>query len=265
MTDHDDPRMPVFDSIWDRASLHEYRVNDVYVSVQGEGAQTGIPMVVVRLQGCPVGCVFCDTKETWHDGIPGHQISGGSAATRLGQLRHGEPDWTAAAADELAAYCRESAPALTWILLTGGEPAEQELAALIKALHHENFRVAIETSGTAIGHLDPRCRSGPFAAIVAPSSLADWTCVSPKWKNPGGRGIYAAAIRTADEIKWVVGKAGDVVQLRHFMEEFGIEDWKAVSLQPMSQSAAATQLCLDAAKMYGCRVSIQIHKYINVP
>ena len=42
-----------------------YPVNDLYLSVQGEGFHTGTAAIFLRLQGCNVGCSFCDTKETW--------------------------------------------------------------------------------------------------------------------------------------------------------------------------------------------------------
>jgi hypothetical protein len=42
-----------------------YRVNDIYDSIQGEGIQTGVPMIVLRLHGCAVGCPWCDTRQTW--------------------------------------------------------------------------------------------------------------------------------------------------------------------------------------------------------
>ena len=40
-------------------------VNEVFETVQGEATFTGTPSVFIRLQGCPVGCSWCDTKHTW--------------------------------------------------------------------------------------------------------------------------------------------------------------------------------------------------------
>ena len=37
----------------------------MFETIQGEGAHTGVPSIFVRLQGCPVGCPWCDTKHTW--------------------------------------------------------------------------------------------------------------------------------------------------------------------------------------------------------
>lgn len=239
-----------------------YQVNDVYPTVQGEGAQTGVPMVVVRLQGCPVGCHFCDTKETWAAGDLATEIVGAVTHKRLAQLRHGDPNWTWATGIAIAEYARALAPNVRWIMLTGGEPAEQQLDQLIAALHARKFRVAIETSGTAIGHLVKM--EGPGSQSHY-RSLADWTCVSPKVGNPGARPLHVEAIHTADEIKWIVGKAGDLIALEHFRHDMGIADYSTIALQPMSTNANATKICLDAAIELGCRVSIQVHKYIQVP
>ena len=39
---------------------------DPYVSIQGEGQYVGVPMLFVRILGCPVGCVWCDSYYTWY-------------------------------------------------------------------------------------------------------------------------------------------------------------------------------------------------------
>jgi len=40
-------------------------VNEIFETIQGEATFTGTPAVFIRLQGCPVGCGWCDTKHTW--------------------------------------------------------------------------------------------------------------------------------------------------------------------------------------------------------
>ena len=47
------------------SKLTTLNINEMFETIQGEGAHTGIPSIFVRLQGCPVGCPWCDTKHTW--------------------------------------------------------------------------------------------------------------------------------------------------------------------------------------------------------
>ncbi|GAM63268.1 queuosine biosynthesis queE radical SAM [Vibrio ishigakensis] len=41
------------------------KLNEIFETIQGEGFFTGVPSIFIRLQGCPVGCAWCDTKQTW--------------------------------------------------------------------------------------------------------------------------------------------------------------------------------------------------------
>ena len=62
----------------------------------------------------------------------------------------------------------------------------------------------------------------------------------------------------------VIGKSSDVENFEVFVREHGLTDPSALSLQPMSESRKATELCVAAALRLGCRVSIQTHKVIDV-
>jgi 7-carboxy-7-deazaguanine synthase len=99
------------------------RVAEVFYSIQGEGATAGRPAVFVRLQGCSVGCVWCDTKYSW-DPEAGSTVE-------LDQL-----------VEEVSAYpCRRA-------VVTGGEPLESALfLPLLRALAGRGFSIEVETSG----------------------------------------------------------------------------------------------------------------------
>lgn len=96
-----------------------YRVNEIFYSLQGEGAYTGTPMVFVRFSGCNRSCNFCDTD-----------------------FEEFTPLSSAEIVDEAQRY-----PART-VVLTGGEPTLQADAELIEALHEAGFRIHIETNGS---------------------------------------------------------------------------------------------------------------------
>lgn len=219
-----------------------YRVNDVYATLQGEGCQAGVPMALVRLQGCGVGCPWCDTRETW-TAPPSHRVGSLEEAAGPG------PAWCEAAAETVARRARDLAPAMRWALVTGGEPAEQDLVPLAAALHAEGFRVALETSGTAPGFRG--------AAI-------DWFTLSPKVGMPGGRAVLADAVARADEVKWPVGKPADLDALDAFLAEQAPRPETIVCLQPLSTNPRATQLCVETAMRRGWRLSVQAHKFLGL-
>ncbi len=218
-----------------------YRLNDCYSAIQGEGCQTGLPMVIVRLQGCGVGCPWCDTKETWLSDER-NQVG------LIGEAMGTNARWTEATGVAIAAKALDVGPKIGWVLLTGGEPAEQELGPLVAAFHAAGFKVAIETSGTATGHIG--------AGI-------DWVCVSPKIGMPGGKAVLAEAVKPADEIKMVIGKPDDLDALDALLERVTTKPDCQVCLQPVSCQDKATRLCLETCMARGYRLSVQVHKFLK--
>lgn len=228
----------------------QYHVNEVYHSIQGEGHYTGTPMTVLRLHGCDVGCPWCDTKQTWEPN-PANEVSTISAASAESAA------WCQRRAWEIAEYVlnyeADMEYDVPWVLITGGEPALFTLAPLVACLQLQGKKVAVETSGTAYGVLN---------------SGADWVTVSPKLGMPGGKEMLPECIDMADELKFVVGKEGDlsIIQelVRQRVEDRGGE-WPLVCLQPISQAERATDLCVQWCLQYGYHLSPQMHKYLDLP
>ena len=101
-------------------------INEEFVSIQGEGEFTGKIMYFVRVQGCTVGCHFCDTKHSWR------------------------PQDATTSEEDIIQRVKESG--VDVVCITGGEPAEHDLLPLIKLCHKEGLLVHIESSG--IGNVD---------------------------------------------------------------------------------------------------------------
>ena len=232
-----------------------YPVNAIYPAIQGEGSMTGTPMVLLRLQGCTVGCAFCDTKETWDLDSKFQR-----PADALDVIFTDVPNssWVLLSPGKIAAMIRHKFPRFNWVLLTGGEPAQYGLTHLVAALHKKGFKVALETSGTAGGHIGARC---------------DWVTVSPKVQKE----LIAEVLSGADELKFVIGKESDIddaMGLLVAMDEPDVDEDagagyeeladQVICLQPMSQGTRATALCVDACLRYGWRLSVQIHKYLGL-
>ena len=215
--------------------MRTYRVSEVYATIQGEGQLTGTPVVLLRLQGCTVGCPWCDTKHSWP-----------LDATRLEKLEH--------TPEEIFRLVRNVSHEEKWVLLTGGEPCEQSPLRPLVAELRKRWRVMLETSGTD--------------ALDCPE-LIDHICCSPKANMPGGKGLIAKTLLDAHEVKFVVGKSEDLSKASDLVDKLGLRNDR-VSLQPLgSKDRAAgditTSLCMDWAAQRGWRVSIQTHKLIGVP
>jgi len=104
-----------------------FAVNELFQSIQGEARHAGTPSVFVRLQGCAVGCPWCDTKHTW-DMDPGQEIS-------IEQMLAKEVDAPTfthmTQADILSVVGRFNA---RYVVITGGEPCAYDLRSLTEDL-----------------------------------------------------------------------------------------------------------------------------------
>ncbi|MBR3408592.1 MAG: radical SAM protein [Paludibacteraceae bacterium] len=144
-----------------------YKINEVFYTLQGEGAHSGIPAVFVRFSGCNLRCPWCDTEFS---------------------------EFTEMSADEIV---REALSLYDipnerrkMLVLTGGEPSLQVDAPLIDALHQAGFYICIETNGTR----------------PLPDGI-DWITCSPKIvesrKSKVESQITTLALHKVDEVKVV--------------------------------------------------------------
>lgn len=218
---------------------HIYPVNEVFQSIQGEATFTGTPSVFIRLQGCPVGCHWCDTKHTWEvDHKEAVHIP-----IMLAKVEDAKSyaDMTVAnILDMLKSFHAQH------IVLTGGEPCLYDLLPLTNALIDQGYSVQIETSGTH--HIS--CHPNTFVTV------------SPKLDMAGGLEVLDESIKLADEIKYPVGKLADVEKLKAKILSKAI--CKNIWLQPLSQSQKATNICIEQATLNNWKISIQTHKFLGV-
>lgn len=212
-----------------------YQVAEVFTSIQGEGAYTGTPAAFIRLRGCSVGCPWCDTPYSWKE--PPQPVD-------FETLVQAAPEQALVCTvdhETLADWVR--AQGVQHVVITGGEPLEQDLGLLLARL--AAYVVQVETSGT----------------VAIPRLVRqhiNWLTVSPKIGMPGGRAVLPWVVEMADEIKMPVGRELDITRLEELLTS--ICHQPPVWLQPLSLSPKATAVCLDAARRHGWRVSLQAHR-----
>jgi 7-carboxy-7-deazaguanine synthase len=211
--------------------MSKYAVKEIFLTLQGEGANAGRAAVFCRFSGCNLWsgqekdrglavCRFCDTDFVGLDG-PG----GGSFA---------DAETLATAIESLWAGGRSN----RFLVFTGGEPLLQLDQALIGAIHAKGFKIAVETNGT-----------------LAPPPGLDWLCVSPKAGAP-------LVANSGSELKLVFPQRG--LQPEELSRLAFAHFW----LQPMdggeraANTAAAVAYCLDHPRW---RLSLQTHKFVGLP
>lgn len=214
-------------------------VMESFYTLQGEGFHQGKAAYFIRLGGCDVGCVWCDVKESWDETIhPKFTID--EIVNKV------ESDVelyiSKAGADENKK--QQAINHKPIIVITGGEPLMHNLNSLTTALQLKGFKTNIETSG-----------SSPF------SGSWDWICLSPKkFKTP-----LPEILPLANELKIVVFNKSDF----NWAEEYAskVSTHCKLYLQPeWDKREIVTPLIIDYIKQNPeWELSLQVHKYINVP
>lgn len=224
-------------------AITEYKLNEVFESIQGEGAHTGVPSIFVRLQGCPVGCPWCDTKHTWTlDAAFQTDEARVMAKTAESEL------WYATTGEQLLTLFRREGYTARRVILTGGEPCMYDLRPLSRTLLDAGYDISVETSGT-------------FEVLVDDQA---WVTVSPKVNMKGGYDMLTSALARADEIKHPVAMERHIEELEALLARLPADASPLVYLQPISQQKRATELAVKTCIANNWRLSLQTHKFIGI-
>lgn len=211
--------------------LRMLRVTEIFRSIQGESTHAGRPCTFVRLTGCPMRCVWCDSEYTF---------TGGEHYS-IEQVM-----------DQVHAYgCK-------LVEVTGGEPlAQKEAFTLIERLCNEDYEVLIETGNyVSTEGLDPRAKL--ILDVKCPASGEE-----PRndWSN-------LTRLRPhMDEVKFVVADEGDWKYAKNVIKDYDLESrtnailispvWGQIDLQKLADWVAGSGL--------NVRMQLQLHKYIWGP
>ena len=220
----------------------KYKINEIFESLQGEGTFTGKPSIFIRLQECPVGCSWCDTKHTWKVS-PENEI-----LAEIFELKNEESEqWCNFSPEQLFALFKKRGYKAKHIVITGGEPCIYDLTDLCEFLESADYFCQIETSGT-------------FEIRVSNNS---WITLSPKINMKGGYKVLKSSYEIASEIKYPVAREQHIQELKMIIQENNLLN-KPIYLQPISMNKNATKLAISACLENNWLLSVQLHKYLGI-
>jgi len=207
-----------------------YKVKEIYYTLQGEGAHAGRPAVFCRFSGCNLWsgreedrhkaiCKFCDTDFWGIDGVNGGKYSAVELAQKISDC------WP------------DDDKGKKYVVCTGGEPLLQLDESLIEVFHQYNIEVGVETNGT----------------IELPKGL-DWVCMSPK---EGSEVI----VKKGNELKLVYPQG------KMDPKEWEKLDFENYYLQPMdneNQDANIQACIVYCLENPNWKLSVQMHKVVGL-
>jgi 7-carboxy-7-deazaguanine synthase len=221
----------------------QYRVREMFATLQGEGAWSGHRAVFVRFTGCNIWsghekdrerdaakgvcAAWCDTEFRDTAGPGGGVFTARELAERAREL------W---GADGIQPEGDRM------VVLTGGEPSLQVDSALVAALHAQSFRVHIETNGSR----------------AVPDSI-DWVTLSPKPPMP------VHLVGEADEVKVVLAPGIDpAAYAMHTSGPCWVQpcDYGKGDPRTVDSIAQATRYVMEHP---GWRLGVQLHKVVGLP
>lgn len=202
------------------------RITEVFHSIQGESSRVGLPTVFVRLTGCPLRCVWCDTE---------YAFAGGETVD------------VATVLDRVAAFdCKT-------VCVTGGEPlAQKACLELLSALCDAGYSVSLETSGALdLSAVDPRVAK--IMDIKAPGSGES---TRNRWEN-------IDSLTPRDEVKFVLASEDDYRWAKQEVSERCLAARCSVLFSPVQGQLDPAQLAEWVLRdKLQVRFQLQLHKVL---
>jgi len=202
------------------------RINEIFYSIQGESRPSGFPTVFVRLTGCPLRCVYCDTEYAFYKG-----------------------DWKSldSVLEEVSNY------GARYVCVTGGEPlAQPNCRSLLVALCDAGYAVSLETAGALdIAGIDQR-----VTIVMDIKTPASGESARNRLEN-------LALLRPEDQLKFVICNRADYEWSCEFFARHDLLERCCVLFSPVHGSLEARELAeWILADRLPVRFQVQLHKYL---
>lgn len=205
------------------------RITEIFYSIQGEGTQAGLPCVFVRLTGCNLRCIWCDTPYAFHGG---REMTIDEIAAEVG-----------------AHPCRR-------VEITGGEPLlQEEVHPLMARLADAGYAVLLETGGS----LDLSCVDARVIKIMDLKCPGSGQSEKNRWEN-------LAHLSPRDQVKFVVADRADFDWARRVVKERDLAAKHGVLFSPVHgvlDPQALSRWILESG--LDVRIQIQLHKILRLP
>ncbi len=206
----------------------ELRITEIFLSIQGESSHAGRPCSFVRLTGCPMRCVWCDSEYTF---------TGGEKL----------------AFEKIFSALEEFGCKL--VEVTGGEPlAQKNVFPFITELCDRGYEVLVETGGYVSTELvDPRA-----SIILDVKCPASGEAERNNWPN------LSRLRKDKDEVKFVIANMDDWDYARAVVAEYDLmNSAKEVLISPIHGIENLPALA-EAVSKSGMQVrfNLQLHKFI---
>jgi 7-carboxy-7-deazaguanine synthase len=202
------------------------RVYEIFHSLQGESSRIGLPTVFVRLTGCPMRCVYCDTE---------YAFSGGGNMT-FDEIM-----------EKVASYGTK------YVTVTGGEPLAQKACFdLLTRLCDAGYEVSLETGGA----IDTTNVDQRVAVILDVKTPGSGEMERNVWTN-------LEHLKPKDEVKFVLCDRKDYEWARELLAERSIDEKCSVLFSPVYSQVNPTELAdWILQDRLPVRMQVQLHKIL---
>ncbi|MBB4721810.1 7-carboxy-7-deazaguanine synthase QueE [Xanthomonas euvesicatoria] len=209
-----------------QSPLPRLKITEIFLSLQGEAEAAGWPTVFVRLTGCPLRCLYCDTAYAFHGG-QWHDIDAIVAEVASHGVRH--------------------------VCVTGGEPlAQKRCLGLLEMLCDAGYDVSLETSGALdVSAVDPR-----VSRVVDIKTPASGEEARNRWEN-------LPLLTARDQIKFVICSRADYEWSREIVAAHALDRRCTVWFSPSKSEVSPRQLAdWIVADRLPVRFQMQLHKLL---